>query len=158
MFQVEVFWVVTPCSMVWYQSFRDPCCLHLHPEDLQLRTKNVSNIQAAEIKFLSSVKGCTILNRIKSEDIRQKLHVYSVNVRTDDYREKCLTHLHKMAIDFQNLFWVQTKIMKTREAPSKGGCDVKTDLSLIRGGQKKNMVERHHKDKCVTELCYTFQR
>jgi hypothetical protein len=27
---VEVFWVVTPCRVVvWYQSFRGPCCLHL---------------------------------------------------------------------------------------------------------------------------------
>jgi len=31
--QVEVFWVVTPCNvMTGYQRFRDPCCLHLHPE------------------------------------------------------------------------------------------------------------------------------
>jgi hypothetical protein len=30
MFQVEVFWVVTPCSVVvGYQRFRGPCCLHL---------------------------------------------------------------------------------------------------------------------------------
>jgi len=33
MFQVEVFWVVTPCSVVvGYQSFRGPCCLHLQGE------------------------------------------------------------------------------------------------------------------------------
>jgi len=33
--QVEVFWVVTSCSVrVGYQCFRGPCCLHLlHPED-----------------------------------------------------------------------------------------------------------------------------
>jgi hypothetical protein len=29
--QVEVFWVVTPCSVVvGYQRFGGPCCLHLH--------------------------------------------------------------------------------------------------------------------------------
>jgi hypothetical protein len=28
--QVEVFWVVTPCSaVVGYQRFRSPCCIHL---------------------------------------------------------------------------------------------------------------------------------
>jgi len=28
MFQVQVFWVVTPCNVVvGYQLFRDPCCL-----------------------------------------------------------------------------------------------------------------------------------
>jgi hypothetical protein len=29
MFQVEVFWVVTPCNVVGgYRRFRGPCCLH----------------------------------------------------------------------------------------------------------------------------------
>jgi hypothetical protein len=33
MIQVEVFWVVTPCStVVGYQYFRGPCCLHLQGE------------------------------------------------------------------------------------------------------------------------------
>jgi hypothetical protein len=34
MFQVEVFWVVTPCSFVVavYQRFKGPCCLHLQGE------------------------------------------------------------------------------------------------------------------------------
>jgi hypothetical protein len=31
--QVEVFWVVTPCSVVvGYQHFGGPCCLHLQEE------------------------------------------------------------------------------------------------------------------------------
>jgi hypothetical protein len=33
MFQVEVFWVVTPCSVaVGYRHFIDPCYLHLQGE------------------------------------------------------------------------------------------------------------------------------
>jgi len=32
-FQVKVFWVVTPCSaVVRYQRFRGPCCLPLRDE------------------------------------------------------------------------------------------------------------------------------
>jgi hypothetical protein len=32
--QVEVLWVVTPCSdVVGYQRFEGPCCLHLQGED-----------------------------------------------------------------------------------------------------------------------------
>jgi len=32
-FQVEILWVVTPCSVVVrYQRFRGPCCLHLQDE------------------------------------------------------------------------------------------------------------------------------
>jgi hypothetical protein len=35
MFQVEVFWIVTPCNvMVGYQRSRGPCHLQLHPETL----------------------------------------------------------------------------------------------------------------------------
>jgi hypothetical protein len=35
MFQVDVFWVVTPCSVVsGYQRFRGPCCLHFQGETL----------------------------------------------------------------------------------------------------------------------------
>jgi hypothetical protein len=33
---VEVFWVVTPCSVVvGYQHFRGSCCLQLHGEEMQ---------------------------------------------------------------------------------------------------------------------------
>jgi hypothetical protein len=32
-FQVEVLWVVTPCSVVGYQRFGGPCCIRFHPED-----------------------------------------------------------------------------------------------------------------------------
>jgi hypothetical protein len=34
-YQVEVFWVVTPCSVVvgYQQRLVGPCCLELHPED-----------------------------------------------------------------------------------------------------------------------------
>jgi hypothetical protein len=37
MFQVEVFWAVTLCSVVGgYRRFRDTCCLHLQGEDENL--------------------------------------------------------------------------------------------------------------------------
>jgi hypothetical protein len=32
-FQVEVLWVVTPCSVVRYKRFGGPCCLHLQGEE-----------------------------------------------------------------------------------------------------------------------------
>jgi hypothetical protein len=35
MFQVEVFRIVTPCSVVvGYQRFRGPCCVHLQGYDV----------------------------------------------------------------------------------------------------------------------------
>jgi len=32
--QVEVFWVVMPCSDVGYECFGETCCLHLQGENL----------------------------------------------------------------------------------------------------------------------------
>ena len=35
-----------------------------------------SQIQAAEMRFLRRVKGCTRLDRYRNEDIRQELNIY----------------------------------------------------------------------------------
>jgi len=36
LFQLDVFWVVTPCSVVvGYQHLTGPCCIHLQDEVLQ---------------------------------------------------------------------------------------------------------------------------
>jgi hypothetical protein len=33
-FQVKVFWVVMPCTVVvGFQHFKGPCSLHVHPDD-----------------------------------------------------------------------------------------------------------------------------
>jgi len=41
--QVEVFWVVTPCSVVVrYQRFRGPCCLHLQGEVARMAENSIS--------------------------------------------------------------------------------------------------------------------
>jgi hypothetical protein len=43
------------------------------------KNKEVSKIQAAEIKFLRSVVGCIELYKNKNEDNWKELHAYSVN-------------------------------------------------------------------------------
>jgi len=49
--QVDVLWNVTPCSVVvGYQSYRDPCCLHLHPEELETVKCNSLFCECAIIK------------------------------------------------------------------------------------------------------------
>jgi hypothetical protein len=46
-FKVEVFWVVTPYSVVvGYQRFRGPCCLDLHA--LQLTERNKFEVHSTE--------------------------------------------------------------------------------------------------------------
>jgi hypothetical protein len=43
-FQVDVFWIVTPCSVVvGYQRFRGPCCLHFQCE---VQTSNLITMYA----------------------------------------------------------------------------------------------------------------
>jgi hypothetical protein len=47
--QVEVFWVVTACSVpVGYQHFRGPCCLHLQGEVIGITTQKVSSQDASD--------------------------------------------------------------------------------------------------------------
>jgi hypothetical protein len=69
--QVEVFWVVTPCSdVVGYQSFGVLCCLHLHimrrhiPEDLDLRNPLYLQRERARLK-----SGCSAQKKIKMSRI-----------------------------------------------------------------------------------------
>jgi len=41
--QVEVFWVVTPCSVVvGHQRFAGPCCVRLHPVDRKSHPKGTT--------------------------------------------------------------------------------------------------------------------
>jgi len=70
--QVEVFWVVTPCSVVVrYQRFRGPRCLYLHPEGPTttlhgvttqktstwiITTVKASNLASAGTQFESQIK------------------------------------------------------------------------------------------------------
>jgi len=63
--KVEVFWLVTPCSVVvGYQRFRGPCCLHLHPlkrwyptttlngvTNQKTSTWNVTSVKAPKLSF-----------------------------------------------------------------------------------------------------------
>jgi hypothetical protein len=43
--------------------------------------KRVNKIQTAEKRLLRKVKGCTRLDRIRNEDIRAELNIYSINER-----------------------------------------------------------------------------
>jgi hypothetical protein len=43
-----------------------------------VQIKDVARIQAAEMKFSRSVKGCTIMGKIRNEEIRKQLDIFSV--------------------------------------------------------------------------------
>ena len=49
----------------------------LHGSEIwTLGSKDLSRIQAAEMKFLRSVKGCTILDKVRNENIRRELKFF----------------------------------------------------------------------------------
>jgi len=50
-FQVELFWVVTPCSVAeGYQRFGGPCCLQLHGEE-----KAQSQLRRPRIEYILTI-------------------------------------------------------------------------------------------------------
>jgi hypothetical protein len=52
--------------------------------------------QAAETRFLRSVKGCTRLDKIRNGDIRKELGVFSITDRIRRYRQDWLEHVARM--------------------------------------------------------------
>jgi len=51
--RVEVFRVVTPCSVVvGYENFRGPCSLHLHAEDMNLHLRENLKSPTFQIRYL----------------------------------------------------------------------------------------------------------
>jgi hypothetical protein len=54
--------------------------------------KDKDKIQAAEMRFLRRVKGCTRTDRIRNVDIRAELNIYNINNRLEENREKWEQH------------------------------------------------------------------
>jgi hypothetical protein len=61
-----------------------------------MRKRDAQTLQAAEMRFLRSVKGCTRLDKIRNEDIRKELGMFSINDRIRRYRQDWLEHVEKM--------------------------------------------------------------
>jgi hypothetical protein len=57
-----------------------------------IQTKDMSKIQAREMRYLRSVKGCTKLDHIKNEDIRKELDIDSTQYKIENYRKKLIEH------------------------------------------------------------------
>ena len=51
---------------------------------------------AAEMKFLRSIKGCTILDKIRNEDICRELKIFCIKDKIQKYRQDWLDHVQRM--------------------------------------------------------------
>ncbi|KAJ4428996.1 hypothetical protein ANN_25992 [Periplaneta americana] len=61
-----------------------------------IKERDKSKLQAAEMRFLRRVKGCTRRDLIRNEDIRKELNIYNINEKVEDYEEKWKEHLSRM--------------------------------------------------------------
>jgi hypothetical protein len=60
------------------------------------RKRDWNRIQAAEMKYLRTVKGCTRLDQIRNEDIRKELGISPLSEKIIEYRNKWKAHLQTM--------------------------------------------------------------
>jgi len=58
--------------------------------------RNQSKIQSAEIKFLRRVKGCTILDQIRNDDIREELTIFNLNLKIRENKRNWMDHIERM--------------------------------------------------------------
>ena len=65
-------------------------------ETWTVKEKDKSRIQAAEMRFLRSVKGCTREDHIRNVEIRKELQVIPLLEQIENYREKWTNHLSRM--------------------------------------------------------------
>jgi hypothetical protein len=62
----------------------------------QWEKRDTQRVQAAEMRFLRSVKGCTRLDKIRNEDVRKELGVFSINDGIRRYRQDWLEDVERM--------------------------------------------------------------
>jgi hypothetical protein len=61
-----------------------------------MRKRDWNTIQAAEMKYLRTVKGCTRLDQIRNEDIRNELGISPLSEKIIEYWNKWKAHLQRM--------------------------------------------------------------
>jgi hypothetical protein len=71
-------------QMKFYKVMALPVLLY-GSETWTIKTKDMSKIQATEMRYLRSVKGCTKLDHFKNEDIRKELYIDATQYRIEYY-------------------------------------------------------------------------
>jgi hypothetical protein len=62
-----------------------------------LSKREESKIQSSEMLFLRSVKGCSRIYRIKNDDIRQELSIFTLKDKIKDNKVRWCQHLNRMS-------------------------------------------------------------
>jgi hypothetical protein len=65
-------------------------------ETRTLKKTDWDKIQAAEMKYLRTVKGCTMIDQLRNEDIRNELGIPLCMKEITEYGDKWKIHLQRM--------------------------------------------------------------
>lgn len=68
-------------------------------ESWVLTRKKSSNIQASEMRFLRAVKGCSLLDQLRNENIRNDLNIFSIVDKIKEKRSAWSQHIQRMEDD-----------------------------------------------------------
>jgi len=69
----------------------------LYGSETWVNTKrHMTRLEAAEIRFLRSVKGYTRLDKIRNEVVRKELEIFGIQDVRAKYRPNCINHLERM--------------------------------------------------------------
>lgn len=79
----------------FYKTMAVPVVLY-GSETWVLSKREQTRLQAAEMKFLRAVKGCTLEDRNRNEDIRNELGIFSLDEKRKTYKRNWCNHLERM--------------------------------------------------------------
>lgn len=82
-------------QLKFYKTMAIPTLLY-GSECWVLKQREMSRIQASEMKFLRAVKGCTKADHERNQDIRKELRVVSVLDQIQNYKRNWTQHLYRM--------------------------------------------------------------
>jgi hypothetical protein len=81
--------------MKFYKVVARPT-LHYGGETWVTTKRNMTRLEAAEMRFLRSVKGYTRLDKIGSEVIRKELEISGIHDVRSKYKQSWINHLERM--------------------------------------------------------------
>lgn len=83
-------------QLKFYKVMAIPVLLY-GSETWTLKSQDLNRIQVSEMRHLRSIKGYTIMDKIRNEDIREDLGVFSLCDRVKEYRTKWKSHVQRMS-------------------------------------------------------------
>jgi hypothetical protein len=60
------------------------------------RKRDLNRIQAIDMTYLKTVKGCTRLDQLRNENIRNELGISPLSEKIIEYRNKLKVHMQRM--------------------------------------------------------------